>query len=238
MAEYHSKRPLCPICRVPHADEIDAMLLGKQRKPNGDPWRQREISEWYWGIYGKVLHDAQISRHKRDHLRPELDKVAQLKEQVDFLFSGKDKTHDGVNLDQLKKAFIKQSIMLLLSVSEDGVKLFSVEDRFAYALRFSNLAMDIDRMGSSEIMQQFKKLVDDVAATKVSMTRQAADVIDSHMNELMGVGTNGKIPTVPLPATVDGGLEPVQHVDGLPPDSGQVLVDDSVQRHGRTKAKN
>lgn len=238
MAEYHAKRLRCPICSVPHADEIDQMILGEKRTPTGKAYTLREIGEWYWGIYGKTLHDAQISRHKRDHLLPELDKVQILKEQVDALFAGKGKTNDGVNLEQLKKAFIKKSIMLLLSVMDDEVSHMTVEDRFTYALRFSNLAMDIDRMGSAEIMQKFKQLVDDVAATKVNMTRQAADVIDSHMNELMGVGTHGKVPTVPLPAAMDGGAEQVRHVDGLPTDSGEILVNDPVQRNGRAKAKN
>jgi hypothetical protein len=224
MAEYHAKYLRCPICRVPHADEIDDMLLGKVRTPSGEAWTMDKISDWYEPLYGITLYTSQISRHKKNHLQPELDKVSQLKKQV--------------NLEQLKKAFIKKSIMLLLSVMEDEVHHMSVEDRFTYALRFSNLAMDIDNKGSTEILQQFKKLVDEVSATKANMTRQAADVIDSHMNELMGVGTNGKIPTVPLPATVDGGSEPIQHVDGLPPDSREIVVNNPEQRHGRTKAKN
>jgi hypothetical protein len=238
MAEYHAKYLRCPICRVPHADEIDDMLLGKVRTPSGEAWTMDKISDWYEPLYGITLYTSQISRHKKNHLQPELDKVSQLKKQVDHMFAGKTKGEDGVNLEQLKKAFIKKSIMLLLSVMEDEVHHMSVEDRFTYALRFSNLAMDIDNKGSTEILQQFKKLVDEVSATKANMTRQAADVIDSHMNELMGVGTNGKIPTVPLPATVDGGSEPIQHVDGLPPDSREIVVNNPEQRHGRTKAKN
>jgi hypothetical protein len=235
VAEYHAKYLRCPICRVPHADEIDDMLLGKVRTPSGEAWTMDKISDWYEPLYGITLYTSQISRHKKNHLQPELDKVSQLKKQVDHMFAGKTKGEDGVNLEQLKKAFIKKSIMLLLSVMEDEVHHMSVEDRFTYALRFSNLAMDIDNRGSKEILQEFKKLVDEVSATKANMTKRAEDVIGQHMDELMGVGVNGKDSALPVSAEMDSGPGAICHVDGLPPSSGQVVQHDAENHKGNIK---
>jgi hypothetical protein len=224
---------------VGHNEEIDQMITGASRRPDGERFNYEDIQNFYHARYPGILHAGQISRHKRDHLNPEIDRIGAIKIQVDEMFKGVNRgkgSYDPFNLQSLQKAFTKTSIMLLLSINESDVKDMKPEERLSFAQRFSGVAMDIDRIGRHEMLQKFEKLLGDleVASSKVTV-RKAGDIIDEHLSHMMG-DDDGKVSTVPLPETVDSGTEPVRDVDGLPPDSGEVIQHDTGQRKRRIKA--
>ncbi|WP_337869831.1 phage protein Gp27 family protein [Meiothermus sp.] len=61
----------CKVCQSPLRDEIDQMLLGDIRRPDGSPYRIEDIVSWA-AARGEQLSAGGLSRHRTTHLLPAL----------------------------------------------------------------------------------------------------------------------------------------------------------------------
>ncbi|MDX2008218.1 MAG: phage protein Gp27 family protein [Meiothermus sp.] len=61
----------CKVCLSPLREQVDAMLLGETRRPDGMPYRVEDIVEWA-ADKGEQLSAGGLSRHRTNHLMPAL----------------------------------------------------------------------------------------------------------------------------------------------------------------------
>lgn len=61
----------CKICTSSLRDEIDLMLLGESKRPDGRQYRFADIVDWA-GDQGLKLSEASLSRHFHNHVQPSI----------------------------------------------------------------------------------------------------------------------------------------------------------------------
>lgn len=84
-------RRKCKVCSSPHREKIDLMLMGKDCHEDGERFTYDEIVDWC-AANGLTLSKASLSRHKTDHLMPDVLASIEVQQQVDAIAQATGKT--------------------------------------------------------------------------------------------------------------------------------------------------
>lgn len=77
-------RRKCKVCSSPHREKIDLMLMGKECHEDGERFTYDEIIDWC-AANGLNLSKASLSRHKTDHLMPDVLSSIEVQQQVETI---------------------------------------------------------------------------------------------------------------------------------------------------------
>lgn len=78
-------RPKCKVCSSPLRSEVDLRLMGKEvRDDDGERYSYDEIIDWA-AAHGLNLSKAGLSRHRTDHLMPDVLGAIEAQRQVDAI---------------------------------------------------------------------------------------------------------------------------------------------------------
>ncbi|MHA0043470.1 hypothetical protein [Deinococcus sp. PEB2-63] len=77
-------RPRCKVCNSPVREGIDLRLLGKETDEDGERFTFEQIIDWA-AAHGTVISKAGLSRHRTDHLMPDVLGAIEAQRQVDAI---------------------------------------------------------------------------------------------------------------------------------------------------------
>ena len=77
-------RPRCKVCSSPHRQQVDLMLMGKETHEDGERFSYDEIVDWA-AAHGLNTSKAGLSRHKTDHLMPDVLTAIEAQRQVEAI---------------------------------------------------------------------------------------------------------------------------------------------------------
>lgn len=77
-------RPKCKVCSSPLRQDIDLRLMGKETDEDGERLSYDQIIDWA-AAHGLVISKAGLSRHKSDHLMPDVLGAIEAQRQVEAI---------------------------------------------------------------------------------------------------------------------------------------------------------
>lgn len=77
-------RNKCKVCRSPLRPQIDLMLLGKETHQDDEPYTFDEIIDWA-AAQGLTISKAGLSRHRTNHLMPDVLGAIEAQRQVEAI---------------------------------------------------------------------------------------------------------------------------------------------------------
>lgn len=77
-------RPKCKVCSAPIREGIDLRLLGKETHEDGERYSYEEIVDWA-AAHGLQISKAGLSRHRTDHLMPDVLGAIEAQRQVEAI---------------------------------------------------------------------------------------------------------------------------------------------------------
>ncbi|WP_295823350.1 hypothetical protein [uncultured Deinococcus sp.] len=77
-------RPRCKVCSSSVREGIDLRLLGKETDEDGERYTFEQIIDWA-AAHGTVISKAGLSRHRTDHLMPDVLGAIEAQRQVDAI---------------------------------------------------------------------------------------------------------------------------------------------------------
>lgn len=77
-------RPRCKVCSSPLRQDIDLRLMGKETDEDGERLGYDQIIDWA-AAHGLVISKAGLSRHKTDHLMPDVLTAIEAQRQVEAI---------------------------------------------------------------------------------------------------------------------------------------------------------
>jgi glutathione S-transferase len=78
-------RPKCKVCSSPLRQGVDLRLMRKEvHEDSGEPYDYAEIIDWA-GAHGLIISKAGLSRHKTDHLMPDVLAAIEAQRQVEAI---------------------------------------------------------------------------------------------------------------------------------------------------------
>ena len=77
-------RPKCKVCSSQLRQEIDLRLMGKETDEDGERYSYDQIIDWA-AAHGLVISKAGLSRHKSDHLMPDVLGAIEAQRQVEAI---------------------------------------------------------------------------------------------------------------------------------------------------------
>lgn len=77
-------RPKCKVCASQLRQEVDLRLMGKETDDDGERYSYDQIVDWA-AAHGLVISKAGLSRHKTDHLMPDVLGAIEAQRQVEAI---------------------------------------------------------------------------------------------------------------------------------------------------------
>lgn len=147
----------CSVCMSPVRGDVDAMLLGEQRKADDVPYTYDEIVAWA-AQRGVQLTPSSLSRHRHNHLQPAVQAAIETQRYMDAMAKA---TGRKLSLHSAVANVIASKT--LRELNDLDVKEMDPEKLLRVALRAAEVSLKIEkaeRLLTEEVVQQIdEKLV-------------------------------------------------------------------------------
>lgn len=179
----------CSICMSPLRERVDAMLLGHELTPEGEPYRLADIASWA-SERGGALSRSSLSRHNTNHVQPGMRAFLETQANLDALekATGRKLSLPGV----FSNILLDKAIRLLNDTDEAFWEAVGADPKLVIKLleKANQAARNVTHIQKTEaaLSREQKQAVAKEVGEKLERKGLTTDTIRLIEREILGMG--------------------------------------------------